>query len=206
MKVLNLCLLAAVTALSNACTLTNFDRSPASGYTDYYESPHRDVSTRSWDNSVDFSSKSLSERESKDFQSQSQRKNLEQSLNTTEEKRQYVRYRPYLSEAERIEFLQLSDVDARERWIQNRGYGFTAERHTRNIASLIEQNDIALGMAKEAVRDSWGDPDYVEVSGNPRFENERWRFSVPIQTPEGYHIEERLVYFESGRVVGWQSR
>lgn len=185
----------------------NFERSPASGYNDYYESPYRDVSLGSWNHrSGDITARTLSPKESQEFQYQSERKNLEDSLRTPEEKRQYVRYRPYLSEAERIEFLQLPDVYSRERWIQNRGYGFSSERHSRNIASLIEQNDIALGMGKEAVRESWGDPDYIEVSGNPKFENERWRFSLPVQTSDGYHIEERLVYFENGRVVGWQSR
>ena len=61
-------------------------------------------------------------------------------------------------------------------------------------------------MQKEDVKESWGDPDTVEIAGHPRLENERWRFSVPVTTPEGYQIEERLVIFEAGKVVGWQSR
>lgn len=134
------------------------------------------------------------------------RKTLENNLLTTEEKRQYARYKSYLNESEKVEFLKLDDVFARERWVQMRGLGTSSERYNRNVASLVEQNDIALGMQKDAVRDSWGDPEYVEVSGNPKFENERWKFSVPVQTTEGYQMEERLVYFENGRVVGWSSR
>jgi len=81
-----------------------------------------------------------------------------------------------------------------------------ASRFPAAVTELVDDSDIALGMQKEAVRESWGEPDYVEVSGNPKFENERWRFSVPIKTPEGYQFEERLVYFERGRVVGWVTR
>lgn len=184
--------------LTAACTNMPFDRSSSSGYSNYSDSNFAEVDLAS--------SRSLSSIESDNFTNQSSRKSLEANLQTPEEKKQYIRYKSYLSEDEKIEFLRLEDTYARERWIQSRGLDFSSERHSRNIASLIEQNDIALGMQKEAVKDSWGDPDYVEVSGNPKFENERWKFSLPIQTPEGYQIEERLVYFESGRVVGWSSR
>jgi hypothetical protein len=185
--------------LTAACTNMPFERSASSGYSNYEDFNYADVG--------DFvSSRSLTPSESDHYTNQSERKSLEARLQTPEEKKQYIRYRPYLNEEEKIEFLKLDDTYARERWIQTRGLEFSSERHSRNIASLIEENDIALGMQKEAVRDSWGDPDYVEVSGNPKFENERWKFSLPIQTSEGYQIEERLVYFESGRVVGWSSR
>ncbi len=84
--------------------------------------------------------------------------------------------------------------------------GEESSRFAPSVSKLVEQNDIALGMKKEAVRESWGEPDYVEVSGNPKFENERWRFSVPIKTSAGYHFEERFVYFERGHVIGWNTR
>ena len=184
--------------INTACTTIPFGRNASSGYANYTDSDYREVSLNDLSGRHDV--------ETQSYKTQSDRKTLETSLETPEEKKQYLRYRPYLNEAEKIEFLGLADVYSRERWIQTRGLAFSSERHSRNVASLIEQNDIALGMQKEAVKDSWGDPDYVEVSGNPKFENERWRFSLPIQTPEGYQIEERLVYFESGRVVGWSSR
>lgn len=193
--------------LTAGCTNMPFERSASSGYSNYSDSDFREVSLKDIANrNENFSSRSLSPNEQTEYKSQSDRKSLEAGLLTPEERKQYIRYKPYLNEEEKIEFLKLEDVYARERWIQARGLDFSSERHSRNIASLIEQNDIALGMQKEAVRDSWGDPDYVEVSGNPKFENERWKFSLPIQTSEGYQIEERLVYFENGRVVGWSSR
>ncbi|MES2769042.1 MAG: hypothetical protein V4596_07845 [Bdellovibrionota bacterium] len=190
-----------------ACTGLPLERSPNSGYTSYSDSDFREVSLRDISGRHnDFSSRSLSPRESTEYQTTSEKKNLESNLLTPEERKQYLRYKPYLNEEEKIEFLQLADVFARERWIQARGLGFSAERYNRTIASLIEQNDIALGMQKDAVRESWGDPDFVEVSGNPQFENERWTFSLPVQTQEDYKIEKRLVYFENGRVVGWSTR
>lgn len=197
----------SVCLMNAACTGLPLQRSSSSGYSNYSDSDYREVSVRDISGRHgDFSSRPLSPRESSQYQSQSQRKNLEESLLTPEEKKQYLRYRPYLNEQEKVDFLSLEDIYSRERWIQARGLGFSSERYNRNISSLVEQSDIALGMPKDAVRDSWGDPDYVEVSGNPKFENERWRFSTPVQTSEDYKIEERFVYFENGRVVGWSTR
>jgi hypothetical protein len=196
----------SVSLLTSACTMIPLERNASSGYTNYTDSDYREVSLKDLSGRHDdFTSRSLTPNENENYNSQVNRKNLEAKLETPEEKKQYLRYRPYLTEAEKVEFLQLDDVYSRERWIQSRGVAFASEKHSRNIASLIEQNDIALGMQKDAVKDSWGDPDYVEVSGNPKFENERWRFALPVQTPEGYQIEERFVYFENGHVVGWSS-
>lgn len=190
-----------------ACTGLPLQRSSTSGYSNYSDSDLREVSIRDISGRhSDFSSRSLSPRENSEYQSQSQRKTLEANLLTPEERKQYARYKPYLSEEEKIEFLSLDDIFSRERWIQTRGLGFSSEKYNRSISSLVEQSDIALGMPKDAVRDSWGDPSYVEISGNPKFENERWRFSTPVQTADDYKIEERFVYFENGRVVGWSSR
>lgn len=184
-----------------------FGRHPGSGYSNYIDSDYREVSLNDLSGRHDdFTSRSLTPQETQSYKAQSNRKTLETGLNSPEEKKQYLRYRPYLNEEEKVEFLGLDSVYSRERWIQSRGLAFSTERHSRGIAHLIEQNDIALGMQKEAVKESWGDPDYVEVAGNPKLENERWRFSLPIQTSEGYQIEERFVYFENGQVVGWNSR
>lgn len=192
--------------LNTSCTGLPIQRSTMSGYSSYTDSDLREVSLRDISGRHNDFSRSLSPKENVEFQSQSNRKTLEANLLAPDEKKQYLRYKPYLNEEEKIEFLSLNDIFARERWIQARGLGFSAQRHSRNVASLVEQNDIALGMSKEAVRDSWGDPQYVEISGNPKFENERWKFSFPVQTSEDYKIEERHVYFENGRVAGWSSR
>ena len=130
---------------------------------------------------------------------------LERSIQTSEEKRQYQKYRSTLeSDRERIEFLSMDGTTPRQRYIQSRGYSSSPTRYTRDIASLIEDNDIALGMARQAVRESWGDPEAVEVSGRPELGNERWRYIEYVSTPEGYQQEQRVLYFESGKLVGWE--
>lgn len=130
---------------------------------------------------------------------------LEGGLRTSEEKSQYNSYKSSLeSDRERIEFLSLDGARARERYLQSKGYSSSPARHGRDIASLIEQNDIAVGMPKEAVRESWGDPESVEVAGRRDSGNERWKYTEYVTTPEGYQQEQRLLYFENGRLVGWE--
>lgn len=73
------------------------------------------------------------------------------------------------------------------------------------MKSLIETQDIAVGMPQDYVKRSWGDPMSVEVSGNPIYKNERWKYQKFVSAPEGYRKETRYVYFEGGRVVGWET-
>jgi hypothetical protein len=70
---------------------------------------------------------------------------------------------------------------------------------------LIEKNDVSVGMSQKAVTESWGDPDLVEVAGDPIYGNERWRYSRYISSNDGYNKQVRVIYFESGRVVGWET-
>jgi len=183
----------------------DMQRSPQSGYFNYDGVGPHEVSLHDLAPATNVS-QPVSSQENEAYRQQMFRKNLESNLKTSEERSQYLRFKPYMSEADRIEFLQLNDIYSRERFAMSKGFASNPEKYSRGLASLIEQNDIALGMNKESVRDSWGDPDFVDVSGNPKLENERWRFSVPVETPEGYQIEERFVFFENGRVAGWTSR
>ena len=51
-------------------------------------------------------------------------------------------------------------------------------------------------MSKTEVQRIWGSPSRVDVAGNPKMENERWSF---------YHNGRvKTVFFESGRVEGWE--
>lgn len=130
---------------------------------------------------------------------------LEKTLLTNEERAQYQRYKNALdTDRERIEFLSLDGFAARERYLQSRGTSSSPSRFNRDIASLIEQSDIALGMSPQAVRESWGDPMAVEVSGRPGAGNERWLYKEFVVTQEGYQQEQRLLYFENGKLVGWE--
>lgn len=60
-------------------------------------------------------------------------------------------------------------------------------------------------MPAEYVKKSWGEPVNIEVSGNPIYRNERWQYNKQVATPQGYKQEKRYVYFEGGRVVGWET-
>jgi hypothetical protein len=130
---------------------------------------------------------------------------LERSIGTAEERAQYNRFKSTLeSDKERLEFLALDNYSAKERYLTSKGYTSTPNRYPRDVASLIEQNDIAVGMGRQAVLESWGDPAAIEVAGRPENGNERWTYKEYISTPEGFQEENRVLYFENGRVVGWE--
>lgn len=79
-------------------------------------------------------------------------------------------------------------------------------RHPAFVQKLIDDNDIATGMTKKAVQDSWGPADDILVSGNPIYGNEKWIYKGQIGSSEGYVTEIRTVLFENGRVVGWNTK
>lgn len=132
----------------------------------------------------------------------------EQRLEGRREREQYFVNKPYMrSDRERLEFLSLNTYEERENWLNEKGIGPDSENYTPMVKALIEMNDIAIGFTKKAVRDSWGEPELIEVAGNPIYGNERWYYSDYTSTAEeGYRSLKRIVYFESGVVVGWESR
>lgn len=71
---------------------------------------------------------------------------------------------------------------------------------SRSVASAIypQINDIMLGMQKNDVVQNWGRPDRMDVAGDPRLENERWAYQRDGVT--------NYIYFENGRVEGWNRR
>lgn len=134
-------------------------------------------------------------------------KKAEKALEGRREREQYFKNKPYMrSDRERLEFLTLDGFDSRQRWLNSKGILASTTQHPPQVQSIIDVNDIALGFTKQAVKDSWGEPDLVEVSGNPIYGNERWHFSEQTSSTDGYRSQNRVVYFESGRVVGWEAR
>lgn len=73
------------------------------------------------------------------------------------------------------------------------------------VQELITEGDLALGMTRDAVRESWGSPARVEVSGNPKMGNERWLYKEFLPSREGYIPQQRFVFFKSGKVAGWKT-
>jgi hypothetical protein len=132
---------------------------------------------------------------------------MESQLEGKRETEQYYKNKPYMrSDRERMQFLSIDGYDDRAVWLTKRGIEGKNTAHPAPIQALVEINDITIGMTKQAVRDSWGEPELVEVAGNPVYGNERWAYSEQIPSAEGYQTEHRLVYFESGRVVGWEKK
>lgn len=131
---------------------------------------------------------------------------LEKTLEYDAEKKQYYSYKPFFkNDWDRIQFLQLPTREARERWAANRGLKTTETSFDNQTTSLIENNDIGKGMSKSAVQQSWGNADLEEAAGNPVYGNERWIYNKLVSTEEGYKQEKRIIYFEAGRVIGWET-
>jgi hypothetical protein len=131
---------------------------------------------------------------------------LEKQLVTAKEKKQYYALKGFMKDdKERIRFLELPGTEVREQWARANGIDRREDLLTSSAAPLIEKKDIALGMTHKAVQESWGDPEAVEISGDPLFGNERWRYTHYTSGPSGYAKQQRIVYFKSGRVVGWET-
>jgi hypothetical protein len=134
-------------------------------------------------------------------------KRLESHMTDMRERDQYFKFKPYLdNDDERISFLELSSMEARDRYAMEKGIYFHANRFSPAVRDAVSRSDIILGMGKDAVVESWGEPATVEVAGQEVFGNERWSYVDYVETPEGYQRQERIVIFEAGKVAGWQRR
>ena len=64
--------------------------------------------------------------------------------------------------------------------------------------------DVTLGMTQADVLSLWGQPRDAQVAGRPENGNVRWIYT---QSPSRWETgDSRVLYFENGRVVGWESR
>jgi outer membrane protein assembly factor BamE (lipoprotein component of BamABCDE complex) len=121
------------------------------------------------------------------------------------ERDQYFKNKPYMrNDVDGLEFLALDSFEDRNRWLNAHGIYGADTPHKPEIQALVDLNDITTGMTKQAVRDSWGEPELVEVAGNPLYGNERWAYSEQLPSSDGFQTEKRIVYFEGGRVTGWE--
>lgn len=209
-------LLLGIALLSSACSL--LERHPDSGYAslrafDYQNRDHLASERLRYEAELAqeelglAASKALSDLEAKALENRLRLNQLESRLQTDREKRQYYQYKgAMLNDQERIQFLSLPTGEARERWATNRQLNNESEGHSEKIANLIEKNDVAIGMTPKAVIESWGDPDVVEVAGNKIYGNERWRYARYVPSNEGYQKQDRILYFEAGRLAGWETR
>ncbi len=79
------------------------------------------------------------------------------------------------------------------------------EEVQERVDRAIAHSDLLLGMSMAEVRDAWGAPVETENAGLARNGNERWIYRSGLSGRNGLKGETRAVYFESGRVSGWQS-
>lgn len=67
----------------------------------------------------------------------------------------------------------------------------------------LAEGALVYGMKMDDVIAIWGQPRDVETAGDPRNGNQKWIYSN--RPSNRWSLESfRIVYFESGTVVGWQ--
>lgn len=190
-----------------------FQRSSSSGYKEgpqYSETRPQnnryDRATRQTAYELGKNPEDLSHEDLETIRSRQKLKDLERTLISKKEREQYSKVLPWLiSDAEKIDFLSIPSIEGRQQWINRKNIWARSQAPQEEVKSLIEAQDIAVGMPQEYVRRSWGEPMNVEVSGNPLYKNERWKYQRQVATSQGFRKETRFVYFEGGRVVGWET-
>lgn len=199
----------------SACSL--FERSESSGYNSYGESGpttiqdfYQSKRANNWTEAKDelgiIESQELSDAQAQAIQNRVKLNQLEKNLDNDADRKHYYSLKPYFkSDLERIYFLRLPNRESRERWAQSKGVTTDEKVFDPTTNYLIESGDIGKSMSKNAVRQSWGDPDFIDVAGDPMYGNERWRYNKLVSTEDGYKSETRIIYFESGRVIGWET-
>lgn len=131
---------------------------------------------------------------------------LENRLETNAERDQYYNYQTYFkSEKDRMNFLSLTTMKERDDYMKSRVFNSKPAEIKEEYISLIENRDIAVGMTKNEIKESWGEPHQVSHAGDPIYENERWSYDRRLKTANGYEDETRHVIFEAGRVAGWKT-
>ncbi len=101
-----------------------------------------------------------------------------------------------MSESDRI-----AELETRER------EAFEAAEELRRIRVRhgLQERDLVLGMQMSDVRNVWGEPRDVQMAGDPRYGNQRWIYFEGLSSPWSTS-RARIVYFENGRVVGWETQ
>ena len=149
--------------------------------------------------------KSLSKTEMSDVRNRRKLRQLERTLDSEKERLSYSKVLPlFQTDQEKIEYLSIPSIEGRQSWV-NRNKLWSRLKSNKDFQDMVESQDLTLGMTQDLVRKSWGDPDSVEHSGNPIYKNERWKYTRESPSLNGYKRERRYVYFEGGRVVGWET-
>lgn len=150
--------------------------------------------------------KGLNEEQKSNVMLRARVRGLERTLDSMKERIQYSKVVPYLqSDKEKFELLSIPSIEGRQAYVNKHKIMNRGKSKTKDYLEIVEQQDIALGMTQDLVKQSWGDPESIDYSGHPIYKNERWRYIRDVPTVQGYKRERRYVYFEGGRVVGWET-
>ena len=207
-------LVLSLTALLMTVGCANMRRSSSSGYgsggVEYQDAAQRaqmrDSTTRKTAYEMGKDPDSLNENDMYEIRQRQRLRELERTLSSKKEKEQYSKVLPWFSgDEEKIQFLTIPSIEGRQQWMNKKDIWARTQAPKQEMKRMVEAQDIAVGMPQEYVKKSWGDPIVVEVSGNPLYRNERWKYQRYTSTPEGFRKETRFVYFEGGRVVGWET-
>lgn len=204
-------------SLLSLCACADFQRSGGSGYAN--QTPHivttsgtneavtpNDPDTTRTAYELGMNPSNLSSDDWHAIELRKRLRGLEKSLDTKQEKEQYSKVLPWLKDdEEKIDLLSIPSLEGRQSWINRNNVWSRSRVPVAHMKELVESQDISIGMPMEFVRKSWGDPVSVEVSGNPIYKNERWRYIRNVPSSDGFRQEKRFVYFEGGRVVGWDT-
>ena len=133
-------------------------------------------------------------------------RDYERHMKSQREKEHYSKLLPWFrNEDEKLEYLSLPSLREKQEWANDKKMWNRAKSPNDEMKTLMQAQDIAIGMPMDYVLKSWGDPIIREVSGNPAFRNEKWKYVRSQSTQDGFKQERRTVYFEGGKVVGWET-
>ena len=150
-------------------------------------------------------SKELSSDDLDSIEKRKKVRHLERTLDSQKERINYSKILPWLqNDSEKINYLSIPSIEGRQAWI-NKNQIWKRAKNLKDYTEVVENFDIAAGMPADYVKKAWGEPDSIDHSGNPIYKNERWKYLKQVSTPNGYRQEKRYVYFEGGRVVGWET-
>ena len=206
--------LAVLPLLSLASCAQMMSRSSGSGYgssptlrtTEDRRSGGQDGETKKTAYELGKDPNSLSPNDLAEIQTRQKVRELERTLDSKKAREQYSKVLPWLAgDNEKIEFLSIPSIEGRQQWMNRKDIWARAQAPKAEMKELIETQDIAVGMPQDYVKRSWGEPVAVEVSGNPIYKNERWKYQRFVSSASGYRKETRYVFFEGGRVVGWET-
>ena len=83
--------------------------------------------------------------------------------------------------------------------------GADPEEFQERVRSAVAYRELIQGMDMQAVRSVLGEPYDIETAGDAGSGNQRWIYPLGLSGRFGLG-SERALYFESGKLVGWENR